>query len=252
MRYSAQARHCGLVAFLAAKSASAACSSRRPTAWPVLQRGEIRRYGFAIPPTPQQRKLKPLRRDGGVRFKQERVMKSRLINTVSAINRRLPRHFPRISRAGLALTGAVCVLTLSGCYYPYGYYPGGYYPYYSTVPAGATQQDLQVGPPDSQVSPQAQQQQQQQQGPQTQQQYSARQAQNAQQSPPATYPVAVPPPVYVAPAYPAYYPPAYPAYPAYYGYPGWYGPSVSIGFGFGGYWGGGGHGGWGHGGGHGH
>ncbi len=45
-------------------------------------------------------------------------------------------------------------------------------------------------------------------------------------------------PAYVAPAYPAYYP-AYPA-PAYYpAYGGWWGPSVSLGFRFGGggYWG---------------
>ncbi|MFM0212990.1 hypothetical protein PQQ96_36970 [Paraburkholderia sediminicola] len=166
-------------------------------------------------------------------------MKSRIINTVSMIGKRLPRRFPRSSQTGLALTGAVCMLTLSGCYYPYGYYPGGYYPYYATVPAGATQQDVQVGPPDSQAAQL------------TQQQYSAQRAQNAQQNPLPAYTVAAappPPPVYVAPAYPAYYAP-YPAYPAYYGYPGWYGPSVSIGFGFGGYWGGG-HGGyWG---GHGH
>ncbi|NPT54975.1 hypothetical protein [Paraburkholderia elongata] len=163
-------------------------------------------------------------------------MKSRVINTASTISQRLPHRFPRISHTGLALAGAVCVLTLSGCYYPYGYYPGGYYPYYATVPAGATQQDMQVGPPDSQAAQQAQQ------------QSSAQRAQNTQPYPP-TYAVAAPPPVYVAPAYPVYYPP--PVYPAYYGYPGWYGPSVSIGFGFGGYWGGGhgGHGGWG---GHGH
>ncbi|CAE6751084.1 hypothetical protein R69927_02169 [Paraburkholderia domus] len=166
-------------------------------------------------------------------------MKSRLINTVIAINQRLPGRFPRISQTGLALTGAVCVLTLSGCYYPYGYYPGGYYPYYATVPAGAAQQDMQVGPPDLQAAQQAQQ------------QSSAQRAQNAQQNPPPAYAVAAVPPVYAAPAYPAYpaYYPPYPAYPAYYGYPGWYGPSVSIGFGFGGYWGGG-HGYWG--GGHGH
>lgn len=166
-------------------------------------------------------------------------MKSRIINTVIMIGKRLPRRFPRSSQTGLALTGAVCMLTLSGCYYPYGYYPGGYYPYYATVPAGATQQDVQVGPPDSQAAQL------------TQQQYSAQRAQNAQQNPLPAYPVAAvppPPPVYVAPAYPAYYPP-YPAYPAYYGYPGYYGPSVSVGFAFGGYWGGhggywGGHGHW--------
>ena len=165
-------------------------------------------------------------------------MKSRIINTVSMISQRLPRRFPRSSQSGLALTGAVCMLTLSGCYYPYGYYPGGYYPYYATVPAGATQQDMQVGPPDSQAAQQVQQ------------QSSAQRAQNAQQNPLPAYTVAAvpPPPGYVAPAYPAYpaYYPPYPAYPAYYGYPGWYGPSVSIGFGgywggHGGYWGGHGH-----------
>lgn len=156
-------------------------------------------------------------------------MKSRVVNTFCAISQRLPRGFSRLSRTGVALCSAVCVLTLSGCYYPYGYYPGGYYPYYATVPAGAAQQEVQVGQAGSQ-------------GTQQQQQALA-----AQQNPPPTYAVAAvpPPPVYVAPAYPAYYPP--PVYPAYYGYPGWYGPSVSIGFGFGGYWGG--HGGWG---GHGH
>ncbi|MFM0737225.1 hypothetical protein PQQ51_08275 [Paraburkholderia xenovorans] len=168
-------------------------------------------------------------------------MKSRVNNTVSAIGPRPPRGFPRLSRTGLALVGALGMLSLSGCYYPYGYYPGAYYPsgyspYYATVPAGATQQDVQVGAPDPslQQSQQAQQQAAQQ----------AQQAQNAQQNPPTYAVAAVPAPVYVAPAYPAYYPPPYPAY---YGYPGWYGPSVSIGFGFGGYWGG--RGGWG---GHGH
>ncbi|MFL9866990.1 hypothetical protein PQR67_22670 [Paraburkholderia fungorum] len=168
-------------------------------------------------------------------------MKSPIINTVGTIGQQLPRRFPRISQAGLVLIGAVCVLTLSGCYYPYGYYPGGYYPYYATVPANTTQQDVQVGPPDPQAAQL------------TQQQPSAsamQRAQSAQQNPPPAYTVAAAPPVYVAPAYPAYpayYPP--PVYPAYYGYPGWYGPSVSIGVGFGGYWGGG-RGYWG--GGHGH
>ena len=157
-------------------------------------------------------------------------MKSRIIHTVRAIGERLPlrrlpgfSRYPDFSRAGIALGGVACVLTLSGCYYPYGYYPAGYYPYYATVPAGATQQAVPVGPADSSASQQ--------------------QAQGAQAGPPPTYAVAAPP-VYVAPAYPAYYPPVYPAY---YGYPGWYGPSVSIGFGFGGDWGG--RGGWG---GHGH
>ncbi|NYH13010.1 hypothetical protein [Paraburkholderia bryophila] len=175
-------------------------------------------------------------------------MKSRVVNSFRAFGQRLPRGFYRrlssLSQTGIALGGAVCVLTLSGCYYPYGYYPGAYSPYYATVPAGATQQDLGV----AQNDPAAIQQQQ-----QLQAQQAQSQARSAQQLPPATYATAVvpPPPVYVAPAYPAYYPPpVYPAYPAYYGgYPGWYGPSVSIGFGFGGYWGG--RGGWG-GGGHGH
>ncbi len=158
-------------------------------------------------------------------------MKSRLFNTVRAIGQRWPLRrlsgCPRFAQTGIALGGAACVLTLSGCYYPYGYYPAGYYPYYATVPAAATQQAVPVGPADSSAG-----------------------QQQVQPGPPATYAVAAPP-VYVAPVYPAYYPPVYPAY---YGYPGWWGPSVSIGFGFGGYWGGhrgwGGHGGWG--GGHGH
>ncbi|MFM0172003.1 hypothetical protein [Paraburkholderia sediminicola] len=164
-------------------------------------------------------------------------MKSRLINTVCAIGQRLPLRFsqslPRLSQTGMALGGAVCVLTLSGCYYPYGYYPAGYSPYYATVPAAGTQQAVPVGQDDYSAAQQQQQAQQ------------LQQAQTGQQGPPPTYAVAAPP-VYVAPA-PVYYPP--PVYPAYYGYPGWYGPSVSIGVGFGGYWGGHGGGGWG---GHGH
>jgi hypothetical protein len=162
-------------------------------------------------------------------------MKSRLINTVCAIGQRLPLRFSRssslrLSYTGMALGGMVCAFTLSGCYYPYGYYPAGYYPYYGAVPAAGTQQAVPMGQDDSYATQQ--------------------QAQGVQQSPPPTYAVAAPP-VYVAPApaYPVYYPP--PVYPAYYGYPGWYGPSVSIGFGFGGYWGGHGGGG-GHGHGHGH
>ncbi|WP_341314972.1 hypothetical protein WN982_06770 [Paraburkholderia sp. IMGN_8] len=141
-------------------------------------------------------------------------MKSRVINTLSAMSQRLPRRTPRLSQMGIALTGAVCVLTLSGCYYPYGYYPYGYYPYYATVPAAAAQREVPVGTNGTTAEA------------------------DAQYWPPA-YVVAQPPPVYVAPVYPAYYPP--PVYPAYYGYPGWYGPSLSIGFGW---WGG-------HGGGHG-
>ncbi|WP_168794606.1 hypothetical protein [Paraburkholderia aromaticivorans] len=163
-------------------------------------------------------------------------MKSRLVITVCAIGQRLPLRFPkslpRLSQTGMALGGAVCMLALSGCYYPYGYYPGGYNPYYATVPAGSTQQAVPVGQDNLTAAQQQQLQQQQQQ-----------QAQAGQQIPPPTYAVAAPP-VY-APAYPVYYPP--PVYPAYYGYPGWYGPSVAIGFGFGGSCCG--HGGWG---GHGH
>ncbi|MFP3568747.1 hypothetical protein [Paraburkholderia sp. SIMBA_030] len=156
-------------------------------------------------------------------------MKSHVINTLSAMSQRLPRRTPRISRMGIALGGAVCVLTLSGCYYPYGYYPYGYYPYYATVPAAAAQREVPEGT--NGTAAQAQ---------------SAQQAQaDAQNSPPAYVVAQPPPPVYVAPAYPAYYPP--PVYPAYYGYPGWYGPALSIGFGYS--WGG--HGGW-HGGGHGY
>ncbi|MEZ0605281.1 hypothetical protein ACAX43_24415 [Paraburkholderia sp. IW21] len=160
-------------------------------------------------------------------------MKSPVINSFCAIRPRLPRGLPRIAQAGIALTGAACMLTLSGCYYPYGYYPG-YYPYYATVPAAGAQREVPVGTAGDPASQQQQQAQ------------AAQQAQANSQTLPPAYVVAQPPPVYVAPAYPAYYPP--PVYPAYYGYPGWYGPSVSIGFGFGGYWGRG-HGGWG---GHGH
>ncbi|WP_434106699.1 hypothetical protein [Paraburkholderia caffeinilytica] len=160
-------------------------------------------------------------------------MKSRVIDSLCTLSQRLPRGLPRFSQTGIAFAGAVCVLTLSGCYYPYGYYPGAY-PYYAygTVPATDVQREVPVGTADDPATSQQQQ-------AQASQQARA----NAQTQPP-TYAVAQPP-VYVAPAYPVYYPP--PVYPAYYGYPGWYGPSVSIGFGFGGYWGG--RGGWG---GHGH
>jgi hypothetical protein len=157
----------------------------------------------------------------GVRHNEERVMKSRVINSVRARASWLPRVFLRLPRRVVAAGSVLCVVTLSGCYYPYGYYPSGYYPAYyspySTAPATAVQQGVPAG---QTGSTDAQQQQQQNAAP--------------------AYAVA-PPPVYVAPAYPAYYPPpVYPAYPAYYGYPGYYGPSVSIGIG--GYWGGG----WGH------
>ncbi|MFM0041274.1 hypothetical protein PQR05_28265 [Paraburkholderia sediminicola] len=164
-------------------------------------------------------------------------MKSRVIDSLCTISQRLPRGLPRLSRTGIALAGAACMLTLSGCYYPYGYYPG-YYPYYAygTVPPTDVQREVAVGTAGDSATSQQQQAQ------------AAQQARANAQSQPPSYAVAQPP-VYVAPpypAYPAYYPP--PVYPAYYGYPGWYGPSVSIGFGFGGYWGGG-RGGWG---GHGH
>ena len=148
-------------------------------------------------------------------------MKSRVINTFREAAPWPTRGFSRLSQTGVTLGGALCVLTLSGCYYPYGYYPSAYYPgYYSTAPATAVQQDVPVGQGDA---------------------GNAQQQQQQQGSPP-TYAVAAPPPVYAAPAYPVYYPPVYPAYypPAYYGYPGYYGPSVAIGIG--GYWGGG----WGH------
>jgi hypothetical protein len=147
-------------------------------------------------------------------------MKSRVITPPRAMSQWPPRSFARLSQTGVAFGAALCALTLSGCYYPYGYYPSGYYsPYYATVPATAVQQSV----PESTDPSDAQQQQQ-------------AQAQAQQQSP--TYAVAAPPPVYVAPPYPVYYPP--PVYPAYYGYPGYYGPSIAIGIG--GYWGGG----WGH------
>ncbi|RDK00087.1 hypothetical protein [Paraburkholderia lacunae] len=138
-------------------------------------------------------------------------MKSRVVNTLSAMSQRLPRGVPRVSQTGIALTGVVSILTLSGCYYyPYGYYPA-YYPSYATVPAAATQREVPLGSVDSTAQQQA--------------------LADSQASPPA-YVVAQPPPVYVAPVYPAYYPP--PVYPPYYGYPGWYGygPSLSIGFGY--------------------
>lgn len=133
-----------------------------------------------------------------------------------------------LSRAGIALGSAISVLSLAGCYYPYGYYPSGYYsPAYVPPPATTTQQGAPADQADS---------------ADTQQPAPAQaqaQAQMPVQVPNAAYAVAAPP-VYAAPVYPAYYPPpvypAYPAYPAYYGYPYW-GPSVSIGFG--GYWGGG-------------
>ena len=130
--------------------------------------------------------------------------------------------------AAAPLASAIAVLSLAGCYYPYGYYPYGYYPsgaYYATVPDSATQQAVPVAPPGSVSS-------------QHSQQYPQDNSQPAMVA-------AAPPPVYGVPAYPAYpyYPPypvyaPYPAYPAYYGW-----PAVSVGFGFG-YWGGhGGHGG---------
>jgi hypothetical protein len=66
-------------------------------------------------------------------------MKSRVINTFSRAMSPWPSRafsfsmsFSRLSRTGLAVGGAVCALTLSGCYYPYGYYPAGYYPAYTS------------------------------------------------------------------------------------------------------------------------
>jgi hypothetical protein len=170
-------------------------------------------------------------------------MKSRVIDSLSAVRRRLSgasssqsfRVFRITPRVGLGLLGAASVLTLSGCYYPYGYYPS-----YAAVPSAATQREVQV---DQNGTPVAQSQQPLTPDQQAQAEAQYRQAQQAQASGYAG--TAAPAPVYVAPAYaayPAYYP--YPAYPAYYGYPGWWGgPSVSVGFGFwGGHGGYGGHG----------
>ncbi|CAH2808628.1 MAG: FIG00455819: hypothetical protein [uncultured Paraburkholderia sp.] len=162
-------------------------------------------------------------------------MKSRVINPFyplvrATAQRKTTSGLRRASSVALMLGVAVCALSLSGCYYPYGYYPIGYYAPYApydtvpaTVPAVTKQQDVQVGSPDTSATAAAQS-------------TAPPPSQPVPASPPPTYAVAQPP-VYVAPAYPAYYPPVYPAY---YGYPGWYGPSVSIGFG--GYWGG--RGGW--------
>jgi hypothetical protein len=165
-------------------------------------------------------------------YHQERLMKSRIIHSFRAMSPWPSRDLPVLSsglasgltRAGMALGSAISVLSLAGCYYPYGYYPSGYYaPAYVPPPATTTQQ----GAPADQANT-----------ADTQQQAAPAQAQTPVQVPNATYAVAAPP-VYAAPVYPAYYPPPvypYPAYPAYYGYPYW-GPSVSIGIG--GYWGGG-------------
>jgi hypothetical protein len=149
-------------------------------------------------------------------------MKPRVINPSRATSQSAPRGFARLSKTGVALGGALCALTLSGCYYPYGYYPSGYYysPYYAPVPATAVQQNGAEANDSSAA----------------QQQQADAQGQGQQQSP--SYAVAAPPPVYVAPPYPVYYPP--PVYPAYYGYPAFYGPSIAIGIS--GHWGGG----WGH------
>ena len=106
-------------------------------------------------------------------------MKSRVINSVRARGSWLPRVFLRLPRRVVAAGSVLCVVTLSGCYYPYGYYPSGYYPAYyspySTAPATAVQQGVPAG---QTGSTDAQQQQQQNAAP--------------------AYAVA-PPPVYVAP-----------------------------------------------------
>lgn len=133
------------------------------------------------------------------------------------------------SPATARASGAVALLALSGCYYPYGYFPYGYYP---AAPAYATQREVPA------------------------QGYGLANGADAQNIPPASQGAAgyvAPAPMYVVPAYyPAYYPP----YP-WYGWPGWWVPSVSFSFGYWGgghgHWGGhGGHWGGGHGGGHGH
>ncbi|TDN69438.1 hypothetical protein [Paraburkholderia sp. BL10I2N1] len=132
--------------------------------------------------------------------------------------------------AAAPLAGALAMLSLTGCYYPYGYYPYGYYPggaYYATVPESAAQHAVPVAPADTAMRPST-----------SAQQYAQGYTQPALVA-------EAPPPVYTVPAYPAYpyYQPypvyaPYPAYPAYYGW-----PALSIGFGY--YWGG-------HGGFHGH
>ncbi|MBR8227246.1 hypothetical protein KDX05_02810 [Burkholderia vietnamiensis] len=131
---------------------------------------------------------------------------------------------------------ALVMLALSGCYYtgPYGYAP-----YYAPAPALLSQRELPVAPASgaSAAAPAP--------TPAPARAPARAQAQVpapalAPAEPPPDYTYA-PPPVYVAPAYvpyPVYYPAYYPAY-----YPGWYGPPISIGFGFRGYWGGGHHGG---------
>jgi hypothetical protein len=130
--------------------------------------------------------------------------------------------------AAAPLASAIAILSLAGCYYPYGYYPYGYYPggTYATVPGSATQQAVPVAPAGTGMGPST-----------SDQQYAQGYTQPALVA-------AAPPPAYSVAAYPAYpyYQPypvyaPYPAYPAYYGW-----PAVSIGFGF---WGG-------HGGFHGH
>ena len=54
------------------------------------------------------------------------------------------------------LASGIALLSLAGCYYPYGYYPYGYYPaggYYATVPDSATQQAIPVAPSDGSAPP---------------------------------------------------------------------------------------------------
>jgi len=131
--------------------------------------------------------------------------------------------------AAAPLASAIAILSLTGCYYPYGYYPYGSYPggtYYATVPGSATQQAVPVAPAGTATGPST-----------SDQQYAQGYTQPALVA-------AAPPPAYAVPAYPAYpYYQPYPVYAPYPAYPAYYGPALSIGFGFG-YWGGhGGHGG---------
>ncbi|WDR86514.2 hypothetical protein [Burkholderia ambifaria] len=107
----------------------------------------------------------------------------------------------------------LAILALSGCYYTSPY---GYAPYYAPAPAVVSQREIPVTSANT--------------GPAA----SSTPAVPAVPPPADDYAYAYPPaPVYAAPAY-VPYPADYPAY-----YPGWYGPPVTIGFGFRGYWGGG-------------
>jgi hypothetical protein len=140
----------------------------------------------------------------------------------------------------LAVVSLVGSVLLSACYYPYPNY--AYYRPTPIVPGSATNIETQVpnnGPGQAGA-------------PMDASSAAAYASQNARSSaagpgyyqvpqqaqpydpnqPDGGYPppYAVAPPVYPYPAYYGY--PAYP-YPAYYGYPGYYGPSVSLGIGFG-------------------